>query len=396
MAKIKKREDGRYEKKITVGRNKDGSLNRKTVYAKTQKELDQKCAEILHQVSLGTLSADEHAVFGELAETWVEDFKPGISDKMRLRYKSVLHTQLAPLHKMKIKELKPMHLQQIINKMVDAGYAQKSMLTVKQTATQILDLAVQNDIVFRNVFAKVKVPHVEPAERLPITDEQRKLILATWQGHRMGLPTLLMLYCGLRRGEMLALLWSDIDLTAGTLSVNKAADMPTNASSVKKPKTKAGIRNVPIPDIIRPAVLQARANADSLYVCPAVQTGGMMSAQAYDMAWKSYMHYLNLCAGGRDKIRTKNKNGEVQFLPAVQAMESFTAHQLRHAYATTLYDAGVDVKTAQKLLGHSDFSVTMKIYTHLSSQKEQQGIENLNAFLNSQVGDVTRLRKTEE
>ena len=387
MARAKKREDKRYEKKITVGRNFDGSLNRISVYAATQKELERKVAEIKVQIEQGIFLSSDTALFGKIAENWIEHFKPTISEKMRLRYKGIIKGKLQPLAEMRVRDLRPMHLQVIINEMAKDGYAQKSMQMVKQTASQVLDLAMQNDLVYRNVFEKIKVPHVDAEERQPITEEQRELILNTWEGHRMGVPALIMLYCGLRRGEMLALLWTDIDFKAKTLSVSKAADMPTNATTVKKPKTKAGTRIVPIPDAIMPALLRARREAISMYVCPAMHTGDIMSAQAYTEAWSSYMHYLNLCAGGRDKVRTKNENGKVCFIPAVQAMEPFTAHQLRHSYATMLYDADVDVKTAQKLLGHADFSVTMKIYTHLSTEKESAGIEKLNQHVTEHLGN---------
>lgn len=387
MARAKKREDKRYERKITVGRNFDGSLNRISVYAATQKELERKVAEIKVQIEQGIYLSSDTALFGKIAENWIEHFKPTISEKMRLRYKGIIRGKLQPLAEMRVRDLRPMHLQVIINEMAKDGYAQKSMQMVKQTASQILDLAMQNDLVYRNVFEKIKVPHVDAEERQPITEEQRELILNTWEGHRMGVPALIMLYCGLRRGEMLALLWTDIDFKAKTLSVSKAADMPTNATTVKKPKTKAGTRIVPIPDAIMPALLRARREAISMYVCPAMHTGDIMSAQAYTEAWSSYMHYLNLCAGGRDKVRTKNENGKVCFIPAVQAMEPFTAHQLRHSYATMLYDADVDVKTAQKLLGHADFSVTMKIYTHLSTEKESAGIERLNQHVTEHLGN---------
>ena len=387
MARAKKREDKRYEKKITVGRNFDGSLNRISVYAATQKELERKVAEIKVQIEQGIYLSSDTALFGTIAENWIEHFKPTISEKMRLRYKGIIRGKLQPLAEMRVRDLRPMHLQVIINEMAKDGYAQKSMQMVKQTASQVLDLAMQNDLVYRNVFEKIKVPHVDAEERQPITEEQRELILNTWEGHRMGVPALIMLYCGLRRGEMLALLWTDIDFRAKTLSVSKAADMPTNATTVKKPKTKAGTRIVPIPDAIMPALLRARREAISMYVCPAMRTGDIMSAQAYTEAWSSYMHYLNLCAGGRDKVRTKNENGKVCFIPAVQAMEPFSAHQLRHSYATMLYDADVDVKTAQKLLGHADFSVTMKIYTHLSTEKESAGIEKLNQHVTEHLGN---------
>lgn len=387
MARAKKREDKRYEKKITVGRNFDGSLNRISVYAATQKDLERKVAEIKVQIEQGIYLSSDTALFGTIAENWIEHFKPTISEKMRLRYKGIIRGKLQPLAEMRVRDLRPMHLQVIINEMAKDGYAQKSMQMVKQTASQILDLAMQNDLVYRNVFEKIKVPHVDAEERQPITEEQRELILNTWEGHRMGVPALIMLYCGLRRGELLALLWTDIDFKAKTLSVSKAADMPTNATTVKKPKTKAGTRIVPIPDAIMPALLRARREAISMYVCPAIRTGDIMSAQAYTEAWSSYMHYLNLCAGGRDKVRTKNENGKVCFIPAVQAMETFSAHQLRHSYATMLYDADVDVKTAQKLLGHADFSVTMKIYTHLSTEKESAGIEKLNQHVTEHLGN---------
>ena len=387
MARAKKREDKRYEKKITVGRNFDGSLNRISVYAATQKELESKVAEIKVQIEQGIYLSSDTALFGKIAENWIEHFKPTISEKMRLRYKGIIKGKLQPLAEMRVRDLRPMHLQVIINEMAKDGYAQKSMQMVKQTASQVLDLAMQNDLVYRNVFEKIKVPHVDAEERQPITEEQRELILNTWEGHRMGVPALIMLYCGLRRGELLALLWTDIDFKAKTLSVSKAADMPTNATTVKKPKTKAGTRIVPIPDAIMPALLKARREAISMYVCPAMRTGDIMSAQAYTEAWSSYMHYLNLSVGGRDKVRTKNENGKVCFIPAVQAMEPFTAHQLRHSYATMLYDADVDVKTAQKLLGHADFSVTMKIYTHLSTEKESAGIEKLNQHVTEHLGN---------
>ena len=97
-----------------------------------------------------------------------------------------------------------------------------------------------------------------------------------------------------------------------------------------------------------------------------------MTHTAYNVAWNSYLHYLNLKAGGRDASRSR---------PKVQALKEFSAHQLRHTMASTLYDAGVDVKSAQKFLGHSDVQVTLKIYTHLSEGKEQAAVDALHKNL---------------
>ena len=98
-----------------------------------------------------------------------------------------------------------------------------------------------------------------------------------------------------------------------------------------------------------------------------------MTESAYQRAWDSYMSYLNECAGG------KMGSGRKQ---PVWVMEKFTAHQLRHTYASMLFDAGVDVKSAQKFLGHTDIEVTLSVYTHLSKFKEDTAIDALNAHLN--------------
>jgi integrase len=107
-------------------------------------------------------------------------------------------------------------------------------------------------------------------------------------------------------------------------------------------------------------------------VCPAA-SGKMMSESAFRRAWDSYLHYLNIQAGGRDASRTR---------PKVSVISHITPHMFRHTYATILYDANVDVKSAQLLLGHTDVSVTLRIYTHLSLQKKSNAICNLNKHLN--------------
>ncbi len=101
-----------------------------------------------------------------------------------------------------------------------------------------------------------------------------------------------------------------------------------------------------------------------------------MTHTAYNAAWASYLGYLNLKAGGRRGSRSN---------PKFQVIEEFTAHQLLHTYSSMLYDAGVD-PCAQKFLGHADLQVTLKIYTHLSEEKERGAVDALNRFLGDGAG----------
>lgn len=369
MAKSK-RDDGRYQRNIIVGRKANGSYIRKTIYGKTKKELELRIAEITQQIHQGIYVPEDKTTFGEMSEIWLTQYNPTANEKWIYRQQSVINKHLLPALKyMKLKDLKPYHLQSIINKMAKDGLSTSTMKKAKQTAVRILNVGVENDLVVRNVFSNVKVPTVEPHERRALTEEERDLVNRTWRGHRMGHAVMIMMYCGLRRGELLALTWKDIDLERKVLSVNKSLQMFKNQPHIKKPKSKAGTREIPIPNILLD--LLRDFPRDYPLVCPDAR-GEMMSDTAYRRAWNSYRHYLNLKAGGKDASRTREK---------VQAIDNITAHMLRHTYASMLYEAGVDIKSAQRFLGHADIEMTLAVYTHLTKFKEDEAINSLNAHL---------------
>lgn len=378
QAKFKKRPDGFYQRSITVGRKPDGKLKRKTIYAKTIRELEQKAADYERQLRHGTLSTNEKMTFGELAAVWLNECKPQIGPTTRAMYKGILETHLLlELSAYKLKDLKTHHLQAIINRLAESGKSESTMKKVKLAAVQILKVALDNDIIYRNVFVNVDVPKTTAAMRRPLTEKEKLLITQTYAGHRMGIPALLLLYCGLRRGELIALTWNDISVKHKTVTVNKAAIFAHNKGEIKDPKSQSGIRTIPIPDAILDAVKQARKCAQSAMVCPAAD-GAMMSLTAFKRAWTSYLHYLNIQAGGKVASRSRSK---------LMVIDKLTPHMFRHTYATLLYNAGVDIKSAQRFLGHADINVTLKIYTHLSEQKEQEAIAALNKHLcDNQIG----------
>ena len=393
-AKAKKRADGLYSLQIVVGTNPNGTPKRKTFYGHTVKEAEGKRAEYQEKLRHGMLAANEKATFGEVAAAWLVFKRSQLGDKglkQYNRYKSIVNNQLKSLQLCQVKTLKPAHLDMILSEYAQKGQAKKTLVYYKQTASQILDYAIENDMAFRNVFAKVKIPAAPETERKPLTDEQIRLVTEHWQGHRAGVGALIMLYCGLRRGELIPLTWADVNLEEKAVTVNKSVDTVSNAYTVKQgAKTEAGSRVVDIPDFIIPALRQAKASADGLLVLPGAE-GGLLTNQGYKRLWESYLHYLNICAGGRDKKRTKNEDGKPAFTPALQVIEPFTAHQLRHTYATMLYDAGVDAKSAQALMGHASLEMTLKIYTHLSQRKKADSIGKLNEYLSGQntVNQIT-------
>ncbi|MBO4384248.1 MAG: site-specific integrase [Clostridia bacterium] len=371
MPKQKKRENGLYQKQINVGKRTDGSYIRKTVYAKTQKELEEKIAEATDGIRLGIGYNAGNTSFGVLANLWLESQGAGMTEKWIYRQTGLIERHLLPsLGSMKIKDLKAIHFQILIGEKAREGLSTSTMKQIKQTAVRILNLAVDSEMITRNVFERVTIPRKEAKEREALDDDQIKMVNETWSSHFMGYPALIMLYCGLRKGEMLALHWKDIDLKRDIITVNKSVTVIKNQPAIKKPKSRAGIREVPIPRFLHDVLMEVKG-APKDVVCPD-SSGGYMSDSAYSSAWHSYMNHLNLYYGGRNASRSRNKE---------LVIKPFTAHMLRHTYATLLYDAGVDVKSAQKFLGHASVEMTLSVYTHLTKFKVDGAIENLNGHI---------------
>lgn len=179
-----------------------------------------------------------------------------------------------------------------------------------------------------------------------------------------------MLYTGLRRGELTALLWSDIDFSEKMITVNKSYSYKTHA--IKSTKTAAGNRVVPIPDVLLGYL--ENLPKTSFLVFPNT-VGNYMTDAAWERLWQSYMSVLNRKYG--DFVHTPRDRRKA--LPVV--IDTFTPHCLRHTYATMLYDAGVDVLTAKEYLGHTDIKTTLSIYTHLSRERSSTDIDKFNRFL---------------
>ena len=329
--------------------------------------------EIKQQVQQG-ISINDDATFGELVDAWEKYYTPKATVNWVYQQRHNIDKHLMPhLVDRKAKSLKKFDLQSLLNLLADKGYSTSTMKKLKIVAVQILEVARDKGLIIENPFRDVKVVEIKPNERRALTDIEIDLITDTWKDHRMGHVALIMLYCGLRRGEIMALNWSDIDFEGKMIQVTKAISIINNQPVTKEPKSKAGIREVPIPDFLIDVLRNVEQS--STIVCPDTK-GLRMTDVAYRRAWSSYEYYINLQAGGEPA-----KGGN----PKVTVLDHITAHMLRHTYASLLYEANVDIKSAQRFLGHSDIDTTLEIYTHLTKRKEEEAINSLNAHLSNRL-----------
>ncbi len=368
MAKPKRkiRKDGRYQDYVFLGYNADGSENRKWVYAYSERELDNKILEIKIAMAKGEFVKNDSMTVELWADLWLKNYKKGKQYKTFQMYETTLKNHIVKeLGHIKLKDLKPFHLQGLINDRADQGLT-KTIINIKLTAKQMFEDAIDNDYMIKNPAKKLDMPFIEKKEKRALTDEELDIISAAPLDLKQKVFIYILLYAGLRREEILALTKKDIDFKNNVIKVCKAINFKNNRPVLKSfTKSEAGIREIPILDPLKSILSKYVNEIKDIYLFEPVTSNGLMTETSFRSFWSTIWRRLNKAAGGSSKLI---------------AFDKITPHILRHTYATMLYYAGVDLKQAQYLLGHASPEVTLKIYTHLDKKKSAP-TEKLNAYL---------------
>lgn len=393
------RKDGRVQSRVYIGGGKY-----KYVYAANNKELQEKVNELKTKLGKGIDLAAENDTFGYWSDRWIELKKMDVSAKRWRSYESRRH-YLDELAGYPICKVKSAQIQSIIVELATSPtevtkkpLARQTLINLKNIACQIFRLAIDNRVMDFNPADGVKVPkETEKEVREPISDEQQRWIRET--PHRAQTAAMIMLYAGLRRGELMALTWQDIDLEAHSINVCKSVEFAGNTgTTVNATKSESGMRTVYIPDVL---VDYLREQPRTTFLVSCQLDGKTHSETSWRRLWSSYMTALNKKYADLGKAKKlvqeqeeqqKKKKPGPKKLPML--IPTFTPHQLRHTYITMLYLAGVDVLTAKEQAGHADIATTLGIYTHLDKQHKLRNLDKLNRFISGD-GCQMGVRKAE-
>lgn len=364
------RADGRIAVQIYLGRDENGKRKYKTVYGTTQKEADAKAEAVKAKIGKGLDILSQQDTFGAWRKLWWTVKQTQIGSGTQTMYRAA-QKHMGALDGMGISKIKTADIDVLLISAAEEGLSHRSLSILRMTIGQIFDYAIDNRVVDYNPADRAKVPAGSGKQvRRALTDEEQTMIRSL--PHRAQTAAMIMMYAGLRRGELLALTWDDIDLDASTITVNKTLEFVSGKPQIKNsPKTEAGNRVVTIPEILAEYLRNVPHKAP--IVCPNA-SGKYMSTTAWSRLWQSYIVDLNVTYGAAAGMSKHNPHG-------IPISIDFTAHCLRHTYATLLYKAGVDVLTAQYLLGHADVQTTLGIYTHLDAELKQRGLDKLNDYL---------------
>lgn len=384
--KNKRRDDGRLQAKVFIGTTADGKKKYKYVYANTQNELQRKVQEQKLRLGKGLDLMAERDTFVYWGEKWLKLKKTEVSAKRYDSYKARFEN-LKPIYNIEITKLKTADIQDVIldcatqpAESTGRPYAKQTLNEIKMTASQILNFAIANRVTDYNCAMAVKIPKgATKSTRRALSDEEQRWINDT--PHRAQTSAMIMMYAGLRRGELLALSWQDIDLEQRTIKITKAVEYVGGKPNIKQSgKTEAATRTVFIPQ--RLAVYLKGCEKAFGLVCTN-KKGGLMSETAWRRLWDSYLDDLNIKYGDWENCIQTNGKRPSKYSPTKKPfiIPKITPHWLRHTYITMLYMAGVDVLTAKEQAGHSDIKTTMEIYTHLDDIHKKKNISKLDDYL---------------
>lgn len=340
---MKRRADGRFQKRITLPNGKAKFLYSS---AKTERAA---IADFNRQML--TLEADRRNIFlfSHIADEWNTKYRERISDiNYRKGVRAAYDRIIDYFKEYYIEEMTAPIINQFISKLALMNYGKKTVANHHSILNMIFKYAILSGYITYNIMQDIPLPPNLPQKRRELpTDKELEIVNSHYDGFDF-LPYFL-LNTGLRMSEALALeVNTDIDLENKTISVNKHLIHDNNKPIIEhKTKTAAAERTV----ILLDRVAEKITKRSGLLFCN--DKGEPYKKRELQKKWEEYQKKYGL---------------------------TLTAHQLRHGFATMLFEAGIDLKDAQDLMGHSDISTTRTIYTHIRNKRRNETAKKLNEF----------------
>jgi integrase len=273
-----------------------------------------------------------------------------------------------------IQKLMPGDLQAFYNAKLEGGRADGKEGGLSTRAVRYLHFllsaalkqAVKEGLVSRNVAEATNPPKQGKKEIQYLTTEEIQRFLQVARESRYYVAMLTELGTGLRRGELLGLKWEDVDLKRGVITVRRQLVRAKGGPVFHEPKTDAGVRTVTLPaEVLRELKAhKARQAQEKLLLGNAYEDSGLVFCQA----------------NGR-RLEPRNFTRHFDNLLKKAGIRHVSFHSLRHTHATELLRLGVNLKTIQERLGHSNFNVTANFYAHIADELQQEAAEKINGVL---------------
>ena len=336
---------------------------RKFFSAKTKKDL-------LMKIAMFNVNSSEGLTFEEVADAWKEENWDRLAFGSYRSYAPALKRCVEKFGDRQLKDIKPKDIQLWLRQLGET-YAYKTVSNHKTVLSQIFDYAILSfNAESYNPCDRVKVPSgLRKTTRDALSPSELQEILSTKENEFQ--LAFLILFTGCRLGEANALKMSSVDFEKKTISISHSTSWRSNQPFIKEPKTESGIRVVPLLPKLEERLKRLNLGAEDYIVS---QSPEPLTLSAITRRWESWCRLHGLAREEKREPTATNKHSSV-WKPTIER------HQIRHQYATILYEAGIDPKSAQQLLGHAQIQTTMDVYTHISEAKQKQDYVKLANYI---------------
>jgi integrase len=358
---VRLRKDGRWEGRVVVGYDEAGNPKTKNVLAKTKKECVEKLEQLKEQCgNHRPTQVRPDMPFGAWLDYWYQNFsKPRLRPTTQLGYEGWIYNHLiSGLGSIQLNRLTQADLQQFFRTMKERGrknnaekrgkgMADRSVRSCHAVCQMALDRAVEAKLIHGNPAAGCRLPPIKGREMQVLTQEEMRRFLIQAKAEGMYELFLLDLTTGMRRGELLALRWDDLDFATGKLRIDKQFCPVGGKLIVSEPKTKAANRAIILP----PAMLEVLAEYKKGIFSDLMFPSRIKPDQPIDPGYVRKRLQVILKRAGCKSVRF---------------------HDLRHTFATMSLENEMDVKTLSAIIGHVSSATNLNTYTHITDEMRRK------------------------
>jgi integrase len=360
--------DGRWFGSIVIGFDSKGHQRRKTVSAKSRREVVTKLAKLQGDIVDGLSPHLEAITLNQLITRWHEDVLPRqVRESALKNYWSVARVHIFPiLGSKKLAALTTLDVDRLLAVKDRQGCSPSTVRRIRAVLCQSLDQGVRWGYITRNVAKLSNSPKLPRREGRTLTSKQARLLLDAVQGHPREALYALMLATGLRRGEALGLHWADFDEEIGTLQIRRQLQRLESGLVAIDTKTSTSRRCVNLPQgVIQ--LLQTRRNERTKV--PNFTDHQSMSGE-----------YIFTSKGGAP-LDPRNILREFKGICESAGLGNWHIHELRHSAASLMLAQGVKIQVVSDILGHASIRMTADVYGHILAPDRHAAAQTMNDFL---------------
>ena len=371
-----------------VGRNHSGKRRQKAVTFKgSKREAEKELARLITEFENGGFVEPHKLTLADYLESWLKSHAAAsVSPKTLERYTEICRNHLIPaLGSHLLTKLNSMHIQACYAEAeksgrrngVGGGLSARTVLHHHRVLRRALTQAATATppLIKINPTDGVTAPTPAAHDITVLDEDETASLLEAASGHTLYIPILIAVTTGMRRGEILALRWRDVNLERCSLSVVHSLEQTKEGLRFKSPKTKKGRRAITLPTITVEALRQHKAEQarirlrlgmgrdDNGLVCSRYD-GAPRSPRAFSKEFDRFIRKLDITR--------------------------VTFHELRHSHATQLLEAGVHPKVVQERLGHSTVATTLDLYSHVTETLQEDAAASVDVALRAAIGKQRR------